>query len=253
VGVMKKVNSDTAYEYIRKRILSGEYPPGHSLMTEQLSGDIGVSRTPVREALCKLEADGLVSIRARLGASVKKMDIKEMQEMCDLRLALEGHAAALCALNHSEIDLRDIRYALEAMRELTAKIIASDKEEPMLTDLVREDVRFHIAIMTAAKNSLIKKEILRLHLLNRVGTGPSIMSAVEAAKMSKADSDANRRAVLASHEQIFDAIARHDPAGAKAAMERHIQDIIDKNLRRFRAQSGQAAQELTPEDLVYSG
>jgi DNA-binding GntR family transcriptional regulator len=248
---MKKVNSDTAYDYIRKRILSGEFPPGHSLMTEQLSAEIGVSRTPVREALCKLEADGLVSIRARLGASVKKMDVKEMQEMCDLRLALEGHAAALCALNHSEIELRDIRYALEAMRDLTARIIVADKEQPLLGELVREDVRFHIAIMTAAKNDLMKKEILRLHLLNRVVSGPSV-NGVEL-HGSKADSDANRRAVLASHEQIYDAIARHDPTAAKAAMERHIQDIIDKNLRRIRAQSGLLTRELTAEDLVYTG
>lgn len=249
---MKKVNSDTAYEYIRKRILSGEYPPGHSLMTEQLSGEIGVSRTPVREALCKLEADGLVSIRARLGASVKKMDVKEMQEMCDLRLALEGHAAALCALNHSEIDLRDIRYALEAMRDLTNRILAANEEQPMLAELVREDVRFHIAIMTAAKNDLMKKEILRLHLLNRVGSGPAALGGDDGPKVSKADSDANRRAVQASHEEIYEAIARHDPVAAKAAMERHIQDIIDKNLRRFRAQAGQAVRELTAEDLVYT-
>jgi DNA-binding GntR family transcriptional regulator len=69
---MKNVNSDIAYDFLRKRILNGEYPPGRALMTEVLSDEIGVSRTPVRDALRKLEADGLVSIRARLGASVKK-------------------------------------------------------------------------------------------------------------------------------------------------------------------------------------
>jgi DNA-binding GntR family transcriptional regulator len=63
---MKKVNSDVAYDHIRKKILSGEFPPGYALMTEALSADIQVSRTPVREALHKLKAEGLVSISPRL-------------------------------------------------------------------------------------------------------------------------------------------------------------------------------------------
>ena len=95
---MKSVNTDVAYNHIRKRILSGEYPPGHPLMTELLANEIKVSRTPVRDALRKLETDGLVTIQAHLGASVKKMQLKEFREMCDLRLALESHAAGLAAL-----------------------------------------------------------------------------------------------------------------------------------------------------------
>ncbi|MEO6005461.1 MAG: GntR family transcriptional regulator, partial [Opitutus sp.] len=59
---MKSVNTDVAYNHIRKRILSGEYPPGHPLMTELLANEIKVSRTPVRDALRKLETDGLVTI-----------------------------------------------------------------------------------------------------------------------------------------------------------------------------------------------
>lgn len=252
---MKKVNSDVAYEYIRKRILSGEYPPGHALLTEELSGEIGVSRTPVREALHKLKADGLVSIRARLGASVKQMDVKEFREMCDLRLALEGHATGLAAVNHGQADLREIKFALEAMRGLTERIIAADEEHPLIDELVREDVRFHIAIMTAAKNDLMKSEILRLHLVNRIVFGPVNSAAGTPLQMAtKAERDENRRKVLASHDEIYDAIARGDAMAAKDAMERHIQDIIDKSLR-IMAQSGSGliARELTDEELVYNG
>jgi DNA-binding GntR family transcriptional regulator len=85
---MKSVNTDVAYDFIRKKILGGDYAPGQALMTELLATEIGVSRTPVRDALRKLETDGLVTIRAHLGASVKKMEVKEFREMCDLRLAL---------------------------------------------------------------------------------------------------------------------------------------------------------------------
>src|SRR6478735_9052247 len=117
---MKKASSDIAYEYIRGKILGGTFPPGYALMTEVLSVEAKVSRTPVREALHKLKAEGLVSISPRLGASVKKMDPKEFRDACGLRLALEGYSAALAATNHSPADLRQIKYALDAMRVLTA-------------------------------------------------------------------------------------------------------------------------------------
>src|SRR2546430_2051573 len=131
---MKKINTDVAYDHIRKRIVSGEYRPGQALVTELLSAEIGVSRTPVRDALRKLEADGLVIIQARLGASVKKMDVKEFREMCDLRLALESHAAGLAASNRTEAELREIHFALEAMRQLTERIKQGALEQAYLND-----------------------------------------------------------------------------------------------------------------------
>lgn len=247
---MKNVNSDVAYEHIRKRILSGEYPPGYALMTNVLSSAIGVSRTPVRDALRQLEADGLVSIRARLGASVKAMDLKEFREMCDLRLALESHAAGLAAQHRSDAELEEIRFALEAMRRLNAEIVASGRENELLADLVREDVRFHLAIIAAARNDLMKKEILRLHLINRVvsGHGPG-----EAARGEESERAARRAAVLASHQEVYDAIERADAAMAKNAMERHIQDIIDHNLRTMaRASGSRMAKDLTEEESMYT-
>lgn len=249
---MKKVNSDVAYDYIRKKILSGEFQPGYSLMTEVLSGEIGVSRTPIREALHRLKADGLVTIRAHLGASVTKMGVEDFKEMCDLRLALEGHAAGLAAANHSQMDLREIKYALEEMRKYTALIIEAEEEGNLIDDLVREDVHFHIAIMTAAKNKMMKSEILRLHLVNRVVFGPTTAAAQR--QNTKADKDENRRKVMAMHEDIFAAILDHDAPAAKAAMEIHIQDIIDKSLRDMALFAGRpSTRRLTEEELIYNG
>ena len=246
---MKSVNTDVAYNHIRKRILSGEYPPGHPLMTELLANEIKVSRTPVRDALRKLETDGLVTIQAHLGASVKKMQLKEFREMCDLRLALESHAAGLAALNRTDADLSEIQFALEAMRRLTGEIASAPDELPLISELVREDVRFHIAVMTAAKNELMKKEILRLHLLNRVVSGSGGGHKVS---VKKSESDARRRTVLEKHNDIYMAIQRSDPAVAKREMEFHLQELIDHNLRLMsRAENGVIARELTPEELAY--
>lgn len=248
---MKSVNSDVAYDYIRKRILSGEYPAGRSLATNTLSTEIGVSRTPVRDALRQLEADGLVTITARLGASVKTMDLTEFREMCGLRLALETHAAGLAASNRTESDLQEIAYALEAMRTLTEKIVHAPQEEPLLGELRKEDVRFHVAIMTAAKNNLMKKEILRLHLINRVVASPTPVGPDPVA--ARSERDRRRGEVMRSHEEIYEAIQRSDAAAAKAAMEQHIQDIIDTTLRAMaRAEGGALSRELTEEELSYT-
>lgn len=247
---MKKVSSDSAYDFIRKKILSGEYAPGRSLMTKELSDEIGVSRTPVRDALRQLETDGLVNIQARLGASVRKMDFKECLEMCELRLALESHAAGLAARNRNEADLHEIRYAHEEMRRLTSEILAKGEEEVILAELVREDVRFHIAIMSATKNDLIKKEILRLHLINRV-----VMANpwVDHLPNQKAERDAHRPEVIQSHDEIYAAILNRDAPAAKLAMESHIQDIIDNRMSAIaRSENGAVARELTDEELAYS-
>jgi len=248
---MKNVNSDIAYDFIRKRILGGEFPPGHDLKTKELSDEIGVSRTPVRDALRQLEADGLVTIKAHLGASVATMDLKQYREMCGLRLALESHAAGLAAQNRTEAELREIHFALETMRKFTDQIAAAKDEQPLIGELAREDVRFHIAIIAAAKNDLMKKEILRLHLINRVVSSPA--PAASSVTVEKAERDVRRRGVMASHEEIYKAIELGDVAAAETAMERHIQDIVDYNVRLLERMQGSAGtRDLTEEELSYT-
>ncbi|MBM3872514.1 MAG: GntR family transcriptional regulator [Verrucomicrobia bacterium] len=247
---MKSVNTDVAYEHIRKKILNGEYLPGRPLMTEVLAEEIGVSRTPVRDALRKLETDGLVSIQPHLGASVKKIQLKEFRELCDLRLALESHAAGLAARNRSDADLHEIRFALEAMRRLTEKSLQAGEEYQYPEELAREDARFHIAIMTGADNDLMKKEILRLHVIHRVLALPALPGQ---AAMSKAEWDARRVAVFAKHEEIYEAIADSDPIAAKREMEFHLQEMIDNHMLLVsRSENVSLARELTAEELVYS-
>lgn len=247
---MKSVNTDVAYEYIRKKIMGGEYTPGQALLTEVLAKEIKVSRTPVRDALRKLETDGLVTIRAHLGASVKQMRLSEFREMSDLRLALESHAAGLAALNRTAGDLSEIKYSLEAMRRLSEQINAAKEEETLLGDLVKEDVRFHIAIMTAAKNELMKKEILRLHLINRVLMAKPLPGLPP---VPKKDADARRLTVLAKHDEIYSAIARSNATEAKRAMESHLQEMIDHTMASMvGVETGVIARKLTPEELAYN-
>ncbi len=246
------VNSDFAYDFIRKRILNGEYRPGQALMTNVLATDIHVSRTPIRDALRQLEADGLVTIRPRLGASVKAMELKEFRDLCGLRLALESYAAGLAAAQRTEADLHEIGAALAALRDLTERFVAAEEENRSLTELAREDVRFHIAIMTAGRNDLIKKEILRLHLINRVVSWLNPGTKDKPLGPEKADLDEHRRVVQQEHEQIAEAIQRGDPAAARAAMKRHLSSIFENSLRNMaRAEDRLISRELTKEELSY--
>lgn len=249
---MKNVNSDIAYEYLRKRILNGAYAPGQALMTNVLAPEIGVSRTPIRDALRQLESDGLVTIQPRLGASVKKMDLKNFRDSCELRLALETHAAGLAARNRTDLDLHEIGLALGEMRRITEELGETGAVERLLPGLVREDVRFHVAIISAAKNDLMKKEILRLHLINRVVSGPSALAKANVQPEPPED-QAHRREVLASHTAIYEAISAGRPLEAKHAMEDHIQDIIDRSIYRLaRASAEVATRELSAEEAMYS-
>ena len=246
---MKGVNSDEAYEYIRQRILSGEYPPGSTLTTSQLAEDIGVSRTPVRDALRQLETDGLVVIRAHYGASVRSVTFKEFREMCEMRLALESYAAGFAATNRTDEELREMGAAMEEMRRITELNEKMGGGDSMISDLVREDIRFHIAILTAARNDVIRKEIMQLHRVTMKSTNITKMMLRPVGD----ESTANHREVLEEHQAILRAIGARDAEGAKQAMHRHIHKLIEKQISlRERSESKPKTKPLTEEELIYS-
>ena len=250
---MKNYNSDIAYEYIRKRIIGEEFAPRLPLMTEALATAIGISRTPVRDALRKLEADGLVSIRPRLGACVKRMDMKEFYEICEVRIALEGHAAGLASKNRTDAELEEIQYALNAM-EAIAKKIEGETDEHSLPDLIREDVRFHVAIIKAAKNDLLKSEIIRLHIVNRITSETMVPRDVRMARDTlapKKSRDERRKAVHGHHAKIFAAIERGSAAAAKRAMEFHLEEAI-RSLRNMISHAKLTLREPSNDEMSYS-
>ncbi len=247
-------HSNVAYDYIRKAILSGEYQSGHLLHEADLAAKSGVSRTPVREALRQLESEGLIAIRAHMGAMVKSMDMKEYREMSEVRQALESSAAGFAALHRTEADLEAITIAFRKM-EAAVQAIAKQDTEPfaLLKEVTREDIRFHLAILNAAGNDLMKKEILRLHLIKRVvATTHPEMARIQPSTSEKAKRDARRAESLASHRKIFDAIRNGDAMAAKSSMEQHIQEVIDLSLLAMaRAKEPSPVREPSEEELEY--
>src|SRR5688500_1631805 len=114
---MANVNTDRAYKFIRNKILLGEYALGAPLKPQRLAAEIGVSRSPIRDALHQLETDGLVVVRPRLGARVTSLTIEEFSHLCAMRLALESYAAGLAAASRTEEQLAELKAAFEAYAE----------------------------------------------------------------------------------------------------------------------------------------
>ncbi len=250
----KPAHSNVAYDYIRKAILSGEYSPGQPLLEAELAKKTGVSRTPVREALRQLESEGLITMRANIGATVKSMTMKEYREMSEVRQALESSAAGFAALQRTDADLEAITAAFQKM-ETAVQAIAKQDTEPytLLKEVTNEDIRFHLAILNAAGNDLMKKEILRLHLIKRVVSclHPD-MARIQPSTSEKAKRDARRAESLASHRKIYEAIRKGDATAAKSAMEQHIQEVIDLSLLAMaRLKDATPASEPSEEELEY--
>jgi DNA-binding GntR family transcriptional regulator len=221
-----------AYAFIRNKILDATYASGTILSANALARQIGVSRTPVQDALQRLQLDGLVTIRAKIGATFKFMNLPDFKELCWMRLILESNAAGLAATEHTTNDLAEITHAQTEMAELVASVSRSKLNEsnlPVAGELTQADIRFHVAVMNASRNSLLKAEIVRLRLINRVVGGITPRYLEDAPKYGT-----EMRKTLLEHQRIRDAIAARDPEEATRMMAAHIQDILDHSIKRMR-------------------
>jgi DNA-binding GntR family transcriptional regulator len=188
------------YELLLNAIENGALPPGSRLREADLALQFGISRTPVREALKRLEAQGLVSHQAHHGAVVAELDYGQITELYALREVLEAAAARLAAV-----------HATEAEIEILERMVAHDRS--LLNDpkeLSRRNKLFHRQIHQSGRNRFLSLmlENMRTSLLLLHGT---TLVAPNRAQQS-----------LEEHQAIVDAIARHDPSEAEAKARQHI-------------------------------
>jgi DNA-binding GntR family transcriptional regulator len=149
----------SVFERLRRLILEGEYGPRERLIEEQLAERLGVSRTPIRQALTMLEAEGLVEIVPNKGAMVCSFSVEEVWDTYDLRAVLEGHAARRAAGRINEREMFRLRELAEEMEDLTRRRFEDREEEIRL--LVALNNEFHGTIVTASKNKRLERMIRR--------------------------------------------------------------------------------------------
>lgn len=189
-----------AYSLVREAIATGKLKPGTRILENELASWLKVSRTPVREAIAALEADGLISMDGPRGRVVTKLDYQSVMELYAVREVLEATAAGLAARNASEMEIM----ALRNMIELEETIL---DEAGKLADHNR---RFHEAIYYCSHNRYILK------MLEYIQTGMLLLQP-----MGRIGND-RRKTALQEHKKIVDAIESRDSAAAEKAIRDHV-------------------------------
>lgn len=201
-----------AYRRLVTEIRTGALKPGDRLLETDLAERLGISRTPVREAIRQLEADGLVTHAPRQGATVRSLDSGEVTELYEMRGVLEGTAARLAARVASPVELAELA-------ALNAEMIAARGDAPRMYDLNRQ---FHAALLAAARNRYLARSVAGLQKTLLI-LGPSTLSESDRA-------DAAGR----EHEAVLAALRLRDEDSAEAAMRAHVTAAHATRLRQFR-------------------
>jgi DNA-binding GntR family transcriptional regulator len=190
---------EEVYLHLRAAILGGEYLPGERLSEALLGARLGVSRTPIREALMRLTQDGLIETEANKGVRVRRLEVREVRETYVVREELDGLAAALAAAAHTDADALLLRAALGRLEQ-------TPTDHPQQTPL---DLAFHRAIAAASHNAVLQslsgdlevRVALIKHLSPHSNTYPQTAE---------------------QHAAILDAVLRRDPGAARAAARLHV-------------------------------
>lgn len=205
---------DVVFNTLRQAILRGELKPGERLMEIQLAERLGVSRTPVREAIRKLELEGLVVMVPRKGAEVASISEKSLKDVLEVRKALEELAAELACQRMTE---EEIREAEEQLEEFKKEIQGDD-----LTKIAEMDVQFHELIYLGTKNERL------IQMLN------NLREQMYRYRMEYIKDKDKRGTLVEEHAEIIRMIKEHNIPGAKEASRTHIDNqetVVSKRIK----------------------
>lgn len=193
--------ADQVFERLEADILGGKYARGEVLTEMKLCADLGVSRTPVREATHRLAQEHIVEITAK-GITVLGVTDKDLADIYDIRMRLEGMAASLAARNASDEQIAAMKETLDLQEFYCGK---KDAERIRLMDST-----FHDLIYAAADSVVLYDTLLPLH------------KKTQKFRKASVENHSRAEASLAEHRAIFLAVAAHDEAAAEAAMCEHV-------------------------------
>jgi DNA-binding GntR family transcriptional regulator len=201
-------SSQRAYVEIRRAIVEGGFRPGQRLIEQRISDEFDLSRTPVREAIRRLEAEGLVRTERNRGAVVREVTAEDVRDLYELRARLEALAAERAAARADETDIKELDDAIEdfdAMLELRGV-----NELELVRRIDQANSRFHTAVLEAAGHSRLDQ------LLRTVVDLPLVFRAF------RVFSRPERERSNLFHRMIRDAIVQGDPQRAHRLMLEHI-------------------------------
>jgi DNA-binding GntR family transcriptional regulator len=213
---------------LQQRVLSGEIPSGTRLRQNALAEEFGVSRTPIREALRKLQAAGFVELQPHRGALVRGLSSREIRDAYQVRAELEALAAELAAgrIRHDQLDRLHEAQALfsEGLAStVEARAAGDDAGERQALIWGRANDAFHQVIQEAAGNDVLVATLAHLHR-----SFPRDLS-----KIVLAESTPLLRANVREHDEIVAALEHRDSVGARELMRRHVRHAGELVTLRF--------------------
>ena len=221
-GKLSKVNlndykplRDVIFDTLREAIIVGELKPGQRRMEVQLAEKMGVSRTPVREEIRKLELEGLVEMLPRKGAHVAELSVKDIMDVLEVRATLAGLATSLSATRITDDEKKELRHLLDQFINYV--------EKENLQGSIKKDVEFHDVIYRSSRNdkliqisNILREQIQRLRIVYIKDYSSS-------------------RELIREHTEIYEAIIAGNPETAMEAARRHIknqEETIIRSLKR---------------------
>jgi DNA-binding GntR family transcriptional regulator len=208
-----KKDTEGVYEAVKQQILTMQIKPGEAVTEQALAASLGVSRTPVREALNKLEKDGLIVTNNRR-KSVYVLTIQEVKDIFDLKINLEGAIARWATERGSAEDFKLLEGVIGAMKALSEKGFSSDKEEAdFLEKWLELDRTLHGILFRMSGNRKAEQIVLGLNAQwHRLRVAIYAMEG----RVEKAYTE---------HENFVKAILEKDASGAEAAMKLHLNNL----------------------------
>lgn len=205
---------DVVFNTLRQAILRGELAPGERLMEIQLADRLGVSRTPIREAIRKLELEGLVLMIPRKGAEVARISAKSLRDVLEVRRSLEELASELACQRMSEEQIQELEDAKRAFDQAV--------EEGDIMKIAETDEKFHDVIFNGTGNARL------VQILN------NLREQMYRYRLEYIKEEDKRQIIMIEHSKILKAIKARHVTEAKEAMREHIdnQEItVSRNIQ----------------------
>ncbi len=216
---------EIVFETIREAIIVGDLEPGERLMEVQMAEELGVSRTPVREAIRKLELEALVIMVPRKGAYVADISMRDLADVFEIRGALEGLAAGLAAERATEEEIEELERMLVK--------ISDTIEKNDVRETIELDTQFHELLYSASRNERLR------------GILSQLREQIHRFRLQSLGRPGRMRVALEEHRSIVEAVAERDPDIAQERASAHIESAENALMGSYlaRKEKTDAAQE----------
>ena len=204
--------ADGVFERMEENILSGVYPKGSVYTESALSSEFGVSRTPIREAIRRLEQENLISI-SKKGIEIKGLDKTDLSDIYDIRISLEGEMSARCAACISDEALRELREVLELQEYYTQKEMGEKIRDA--------DSRFHEILYASCGSPIYASVLSGLH------------HRIQRYRKMSVQNPTRARLASREHRGIYEALLAHDAEKARKLTEEHLKNAKNSTVSAY--------------------